>query len=103
MNHRFPFLAAALFSGFLFWSWGGVAGWRTLQMMPAPGFTAVSKAPAARPAKAAKAQARVALSRRLETALQDPAQITKADVSAVKAEFGKDAAKMLDILKESSR
>ena len=103
MNHRFPFLAAALFSGFLFWSWGGVAGWRTLQMMPAPGSPAFSKAAAARPAKAAKAQARVELSRRMESALQDPAKITKADVSDVKAAFGKDAGKMLNLLKESSR
>jgi hypothetical protein len=113
MNSHFSRLApaaAALFAGFLFISWGGSAGWRTLQngMLLYPGFQAFEKAPSFKaPAKnaanrLAPAQ-KVELSRRLGAAVKDPSSISSADLAAVNKTWGKDAAKMLSMLKDSSR
>ena len=121
MNIRYPVVSRVLptlFVGFLFWSWGGFAGWRTLQMqgMPYPQFQAFEKAAGRKPMRqrewkgltpaqkqSQSAQARVDLSRRMGDAVKDPAKIGKSDVAAAKAAWGADAAKMLSILQDSAQ
>ena len=107
MNNSNSFLSpllATLFVGFLFLSWGGAGGWRTIQgaMTPYPNFQAFQKLPPAQ-RKAKSHQSRMELSNRLSEAVKDPAKISKSDIAEVKAAWGKDDARMLAILKDASR
>ena len=113
MNTRFsrfaPF-AAALFAGFLFLSMSGAAGWRVMQsgLLPYPGYQAFVKAPVMKASsnnaeKPLAAAQKIELSRRLGAAVKDPSSISGADLAAVNAAWGKDGAKLLSLLKDSSR
>jgi len=116
MNTRHSGVARVLptlFVGFLFWSWGGFAGLRTLQMqgLPQPQSAAFEKPARKKPLPKgqwqgltpAQMQGRVDLSRRMGDALKDPKKIGKSDVAAAKAAWGADAAKMLAILQDSAQ
>ncbi len=108
MNNRssiFSPILATLLVGFLFWSWGGAAGWRTITgaMTPYPNFSAFQKKLPPAQQKAKSQQSRMELSNRLSEVVKDPAKISKSDLAEVKAAWGQDAARMLSILKDSSR
>lgn len=64
-----------------------------------PRVAAVPKAPAA---AALDSRQKVALEQRMESVVRDPKQIQKADVQQVRASFGADAAKLLDLLRQSA-
>ena len=102
---RFAPFAAAFFAGFLFLSMGGAAGWRTTQagLLPYPGYQAFEKAPAKNGSGRLAPAQKVELSRRLGAAVKDPSSISGADLAAVNAAWGKDGAKLLSLLKDSSR
>ena len=109
INGRHSLLArylTPLLVGFLFWSMGGVAGWRVMQagLAPYPGFKAftITKEPAVYKSAPTSKQ-KLELSRRLSDAVKQPGAITASDIAAVDDAWGKDAAKMLKILKDSSR
>jgi hypothetical protein len=109
MNNRFSFRARALMTlavGFLFWSWGGFAGWRTLQMqgMPQPPLQIFKKTPRkSATVKPPSDKAKLELSNRLGDALKDPATVNSSDLAAVKAAWGKEAARMLAVLRDSAK
>lgn len=63
-----------------------------------PRVAAAAKAPA----PALEARKKVALEQRLAAVVRDPKQIQKADVQDARSAFGSDAAKMLDILRQSA-
>lgn len=63
-----------------------------------PRLAAVPKAPA----PALEARQKVALEERLAAVVRDPKQIQKADVQQVRSSFGADAAKLLDLLRQSA-
>ena len=110
MNNRATLAARSLttlFVGFLFWSWGA-RRWRTLQMQGmAPYPRVMPKPEAAKLAPALKSvssdRAKLDVTRRLSDAVKDPAKLTASDIAAAKATWGSDAAKMLSVLKDSSR
>lgn len=110
MNNRATFAARSittLFVGFLFWSMGGVAGWRTLQMqgMAHPRFLPKPGAAKLSPAQKTVSSDRdkLAVTRRMGDLLKDPAKLTDSDIAAAKAAWGAESAKMLAILRDSSR
>jgi hypothetical protein len=105
MNNRlFARVLPAFYVGFLFWSWGGAAGWRTLQMQGMAPYSRVITKPDAAKQKAAPTQReKLALTRRVADAIKDPSRLTNADIAAAKTTWGSDSAKMLQILKDSSQ
>ena len=109
VNSRSSLLArylTPLLVGFLFWSMGGVAGWRVMQagLAPYSGFKAFTAAKEPAVYKhAPTSKEKLELSRRLSEAVKQPGAITASDLAAVDDAWGKDAAKMLKILKDSSR
>jgi hypothetical protein len=99
----------AFFVGFLFWSWGGVAGWRTLQALgPALNPASVPRAEAAKksapaPKTVPSEREKLSISRRLGDAVKEPAKLTPSDVARVGTALGDDAGKMLQLLRDASR
>lgn len=72
-------------------------------------FALPTRAPLAAPLAAARARTsaptarqKVELGQRLSTVVRNPKQIKKSDVQAVRAAFGADSSKLLDLLRQSA-
>lgn len=102
MNPRRKLIARSLLTlaaGMLVFSSWGFPGARLFVMgLPYPQYAALTRASGV--PKSGKA--RLALATRLGAALREPRTLNKADAAAVKAAWGKDSARLLELVRESA-